>query len=65
MLAVPGAEGLMWRGAGRGWLRRFEASRAGRAREAQEAARKRLEAVGLLDVPPCLDDPPEPNELEG
>jgi hypothetical protein len=52
--AVPGADRVRWRGAGPGG--RFD---RGRDRAAgQMAARRRLELVGLLDLPPSIDAPP-------
>ncbi len=58
-LAERTAEHLEWQGAGRGWLARFMRNRSGPDYEAQRAARERLEAEGLLGIPPCLDEPPE------
>jgi hypothetical protein len=50
-------------GGARGGFHR-QARRSQAAREAQAVARRRLELVGALDVPPCLDEPPagEPDE---
>ncbi len=52
--------GLAWRGEGAGG--RSERLRTGGIR-AMLAARRRLEAVGLLEIPPTMDEPPpEPDE---
>jgi hypothetical protein len=51
--ALGPAGRLSWRGSGPG--HRFAQERC---RAAQYAARGRLEAIGLLDVPPSIDEPP-------
>ena len=53
--STPGADTVRFRGAGRGWLARFEKGREGRRREEQERARERLRVVGLLDEVPTFD----------
>lgn len=54
--ASLGANLAAWRGSGAGgWCL---PSRNAKARDAQLAARQRLEAAGLLDVVPSMDEPP-------
>ena len=48
---------LLWRGEGAGGRTARTQLHGERAR--QEAARRRLEAVGLLDAPPSVDEPPQ------
>lgn len=66
--AIRAAVGVLvtWRGRGPGG--RFDRGRdpARRGIAAQRAARARLRVVGLLDIVPCLDEPPpgEPDEGE-
>jgi hypothetical protein len=57
--AVDGAAAIEWHGRGPGG--RFDRGLHGgpRSWKAQRAARRRLRLVGLLDIPPCLDEPPE------
>jgi hypothetical protein len=57
--ALDPENGQTWRGSGPGG--RFERGASGGQRNvaAQREARRRLRVVGLLDVPPSLDEPPE------
>ncbi|ACG73241.1 hypothetical protein AnaeK_2013 [Anaeromyxobacter sp. K] len=53
--ALPGGAELRWRGSGPGG--RFARGRQSGGRE-QQAARRRLARVGLLELAPTIDDPP-------